>query len=80
MFNTKKTDDLQTGYINNDVRYVDAVTGRETSQIVTFGLNFSFSNMQRGKKDGRDGDHGRGGDGPGGGGPGGGGFGGGGRD
>ena len=80
VFNTRKTDDLQTGFIGNDVRYIDAVTGRETSRIVTFGLNFNFSNMQRNKKDGPGGERGRGGDGPGGGPGGPGGFGGGGRD
>ena len=76
VFNTKKTNDLQTGYIGNSIRYTDLALGRETSRIFTFGLNFNFSNIKGGRKDGPGGDHGHGpGGGPGG--QGGGGFGGG---
>lgn len=80
VFDSRKTNTIQKGYISNAETYYRAVYGRQSSRFVTFGLNFNFSNFIR-RHDDRDrrdmpprdggGRYGGGFGGPGGGGPGG---------
>ncbi len=72
VFDGRKTNTIQKGYISNKETYYRAVYGRQSSRFVTFGLNFNLSNFIRNHDDG--GRHGGfGGPGGGFGGPGGGG-------